>query len=553
MRTPIRHYLLILLAFFFLSCGAADRIQSSDGENPPGPSPTPSSGSGDLEIKSLSFNFESPIIISVGAVYRLRLSVTLSDETIYHNVTAVFDGPGDSLDETVLWFANNDNIASVDFDGELTAHKTGATTIKATIGKKSVLLEVIVAETLVELRKIDFHQDSLLFSDWDSVELTLDAEFSDGVIETDVSVDTLKEKLDCDLNFKSFNNNVVVMSQLALVTPIGKGSTLLRVECGSLAGFLTVVVGQLSPKEEEETQEELIRSIDITLDDTNWVIGEKRTLLCEIDFNTGTVSSISDIFLTPNGNLGLVSWKSSDESVVSIDGGQAILNAYGEAILTATYEDFADSEIVKVKMVPEPPNWVADSFLSTNDEYIIEYGTNGGFSSHLFPAIVYGLPQDGGTHVVSFGGGGYLLIILNDYIIVDGPGVDFTIFENAIESELFGNFAERAQVLVSEDDVNYFPFPCNAFDPNEVYEGCAGVNPVFPLANPLDPLVSGGDSFDIAAVGLAQAKYIVITDMNTCDPSDPTYYTSGGDILCGFSGQQGFDLDAMAIINGQNE
>lgn len=145
------------------------------------------------------------------------------------------------------------------------------------------------------------------------------------------------------------------------------------------------------------------------------------------------------------------------------------------------------------------------------------------------------------------------MVVLNNYVVVDGPGVDFTVFENAIQSDMYGNFAERAQVYVSADDDDYFFFPCDDDDPDEIYSGCAGVTPVNAAENPLDPEVSGGDSFDLEDVGLAQAKYILIVDMDTCSPDDPTYYDLNGDALCGISGEQGFDLDAMAIINGVNE
>lgn len=545
--------LLLIIPLFFCSCSDFERFESS-GEDEDITSPI--SGSEDeeleaLEIESISFNFVSPIVITQGEVKHARLNVQLSDSSVYKNVSSFFDGPGDDLDNTVVWSSNNDSVISANSDGEITALEPGATSVLATIGSVTGILGIVVKEPPVNLKHIDFHDDSLEFSDRDSVAVTLDAEFLDGSSQSDLTVEALSELVDCDLTFTSYDPQIVVIDQAGVITPVSEGETLVTVKCGSKANSMPVTVSQLTPV--GETPEELIRSIRITVDDSNWVVGDFRSLRCEVKFNTGTVSSISEVFITPNGNVTSVSWQSLDESIISIDGGDAQLIDYGETYLFVFFEDFADSELVKVKMLTEDPDWSGDSFLSSNDDYLIEYGDNGGFNSHLFPDIVYGLPQNGGVDVVSFGGGGYMWIGLNDYFIVDGPGVDFTLFENAVISNLEGHFAERAQVYVSVDDFVYFPFDCDHDDPNEVYAGCAGVNPVNAEENPLDSSVSGGDSFDMADVELPAAKYILIVDMNTCALDDPTYFNLDGDLLCSLTGTQGFDLDALAIINGLNE
>jgi len=77
------------------------------------------------------------------------------------------------------------------------------------------------------------------------------------------------------------------------------------------------------------------------------------------------------------------------------------------------------------------------------------------------------------------------------------------------------------------------------------HTGLAGQTPV--LSNPdngidpLDPLVSGGDTFDLASVGLAWAAYVRITDPGASIP-DP-----GNMIPPGTSA--GFDLDAIAALH----
>jgi hypothetical protein len=115
-------------------------------------------------------------------------------------------------------------------------------------------------------------------------------------------------------------------------------------------------------------------------------------------------------------------------------------------------------------------------------------------------------------------------------------------------------FAEPATVSVSADGVTWRSFPCD-FHAAPYYPGCAGVYPVFatdaasasvPSATPIEDLVgipleafappagAGGDAFDLAAVGLAAARFVRI---------------EGGDRSPGLDGLGGFDLDAVAAVH----
>lgn len=188
----------------------------------------------------------------------------------------------------------------------------------------------------------------------------------------------------------------------------------------------------------------------------------------------------------------------------------------------------------------EPPDDPAELFLNTNDIVTLNVGEHGGYNSQNLPDVVLGIPDASRADVVSLGTDGEILIGLNGYLIVDGPGQDFIVFENP-----FSGWTERAQVSVSDDGETFFDFDCNAFDPQRVYAGCAGVSEVNYSDDPeiyLDPETAGGDSFDLADAGLSLVRFIKITDMATC--TSPA--------LCNF-GKAGFDLDAVAIVNGINE
>lgn len=175
---------------------------------------------------------------------------------------------------------------------------------------------------------------------------------------------------------------------------------------------------------------------------------------------------------------------------------------------------------------------------------------NGGFGSELLPDIVLGPPfglglTEGSTDVLALGDGGEIVLRFDAPFICDGPGADFTIFENAFHSSSIEGpiFDELAFVAVSQDGEVFYEFP---FDRVSL-TGLAGQTPVESHPDngisPLDPAVSGGDSFDLAAVGLAWARFVRITDVNGEIPDvgdlPPFLPPPNG----------GFDLDAVAAVH----
>jgi hypothetical protein len=198
-----------------------------------------------------------------------------------------------------------------------------------------------------------------------------------------------------------------------------------------------------------------------------------------------------------------------------------------------------------------------------------EIGTGGGAGRDRMPGVVLGPPHGGGafhgsTDTFSLGLGGWIILGF-DTPIVDGPGPDFTVFENVFLTaglQTGPPFAEPGKVSVSADGRTWSPFPCH-LDAPPYYPGCAGVYPVFadagdpsapspliPCTIPIEQLVgvavdgfvppacSGGDSFDLADVGLASIRFVRI-DASQLQP--------------GLGGEAGFDLDAIAAIHSAAE
>jgi hypothetical protein len=160
-------------------------------------------------------------------------------------------------------------------------------------------------------------------------------------------------------------------------------------------------------------------------------------------------------------------------------------------------------------------------------------GNDAGFGQESMPDILLGPPLGGGENsgsldVVSLGEGGEIVLGF-EIPIIDGEGADFIVFENP-----FVGWLETGIVSVSDDGEIWHSWTCEAENVEDNYPGCAGVTPT--LSHPAncldatDPMVSGGDDFDLADIGLSIVQFVRIQDS-------------------GFNPDNGFDLDAISIIH----
>jgi len=168
----------------------------------------------------------------------------------------------------------------------------------------------------------------------------------------------------------------------------------------------------------------------------------------------------------------------------------------------------------------------------------VDYGPEAGFGQAEMPNVVMGPPKGGGAwegslDVVKLGKGGSITLAFGDQTIVDLPGPDFIVFANPfyINGDPTNPYAEVGTVSVSEDGQTWVSFPCTAT--SYPYGACAGWHAVYANADtntidPRDPSVAGGDAFDLADIGVKQARFIRITDRNIPPGA--------------------FDLDAIAIV-----
>ncbi|MET0794251.1 MAG: hypothetical protein ABW061_22200 [Polyangiaceae bacterium] len=206
----------------------------------------------------------------------------------------------------------------------------------------------------------------------------------------------------------------------------------------------------------------------------------------------------------------------------------------GAAGARATEEAGAGGEAGEIAFGGGGTCAVAGSRFATG---VVDHAFGGGQNFNQekgFPNALFGPPVAGEPiSVVSLGNGGWVILEFANDAIVDGPGVDFTVFENPL-----GNFQELATVAVSDDLRTWVEFPCTASQDAQDFGACAGVGVVLSSPtngiDPLDPAVSGGDHYDLSDIHVSHARYVRITDRVD---------------LTGLAGV--FDLDAVAIVNAE--
>jgi len=298
-------------------------------------------------------------------------------------------------------------------------------------------------------------------------------------------------------------------------------------------------------------------------------------LTIEIDY--GPEAEPGSLFVTLNGQ-DISDWFEVDPPVA----GRTL--AYADFVWGASFVLAGSNELeasVALSGSPGALRRVRQSFAMQGDPYadaVESYaiGSAGGFGLADLDAVVLGPPHGagmlaGGLDVFSLGIDGEIVLRFTDNVIVDGPGVDFTVFENPFfqpQDSGFGTvvlgtlFSEAGEVSVSQDGVGWFTFACaNSALDHPLYPGCAGVYPVLadgetdarhpsvPTPGPsvaellgqdvesvMVPEGSGGDSFDLGDVGLAWARYVRIR------AADHVVGPYGSD-------NAGFDLDAIAAVH----
>ena len=236
-------------------------------------------------------------------------NITLSSESISlvegdsETLTATVS-PSNATNKKVIWTSTDGSIASVD-NGRVTALKPGKTTIKAKSddGGKTATCQVTVNARIYNVESVSLDKTSITLTEGDSETLT-----------ATVSPSNATNK---NVIWKSSNTSVATVSN-GKVTALKAGTATITVttdDGGKTAACQVTVNARIYNVE------------SVSLDKTSITLteGDSQTL-------TATV-------YPANATNKKVSWKSSDESIATVNNGKVTALKAGTATITVTTED----------------------------------------------------------------------------------------------------------------------------------------------------------------------------------------------------------------------
>lgn len=356
----------------------------------------------------------------------------------------------------------------------------------------------------------------------------------------------------------SNNESIAKVTSSGILQGINEGQTNIQARLGNQVALWTVTVEKnfISPdpiapiidktpgpiQNEPLPQPSENQQIDWAdhLNSLTLIEGETTTLALYDFFNDQPIESDSSD----------LSWQIENPNIATVEEGSLTAIYPGSTKVIVTFEDQTFEKNIEVQLRLENPIHLEDRFLGDADVLTPSFTITNGFGFSSFPEIVYGPPVDTYS-VVSFGIGGSLDIEFGDYMIVDGPGPDFTIFENPFYTGVdinSGGWLECAEVEVSENGDDWFSFSCDPHNLADGYPGCAGRTPVnygLQETSYLNTNLSGGDTFDLSDLhepSLKKVRYLRLTDLELCAPEPQNNFAGSS---------AGFDFNALVIINGQ--
>ena len=165
------------------------------------------------------------VIVPVASVSLNKESITLVEgesETLVATIQ-----PDDVTDKAVSWSSSNDQIATVDGSGKVTAIKAGEATITAMAGDKTAACKIAVSKKVIAVSSIELNKNTLELKKGESE--TLEA-----TVKPDDATDKTITWASSDSNVASVENGKV--------TAVGGGSAIITAKAGEVEAGCSVTV-----------------------------------------------------------------------------------------------------------------------------------------------------------------------------------------------------------------------------------------------------------------------------------------------------------------------
>ena len=268
-------------------------------------------GSGRIDEKSGKVEVTEDVKIGVTSVTLDKTDLTLDvNGTAKLNATVK---PDDATTKTVTWKSDNEGVAIVDNNGNVTAKAAGTATITATVDGKSASCKVTVnGQTTVPVASVKLNQTTLELIAGKEATLTATVKPDDATNKT--------------VTWSSNNETVATVDNNGKVTAKAAGEAIITAKVGDKQATCNVKV---------TAAEVAVESVTLDQSSLELIAGKEATL-------TATVKP-------DNATNRTVAWESNATNVATVDNnGKVTAKAAGEAIITAKVGDKQATCNVKV-------------------------------------------------------------------------------------------------------------------------------------------------------------------------------------------------------------
>ncbi|WP_077369466.1 Ig-like domain-containing protein [Anaerosalibacter sp. Marseille-P3206] len=253
------------------------------------------------------------------------------------NLTATVN-PSDATNQNITWSSSNQEVATVDEYGKVTAIAAGTATITVTTedGSKTATCEVTVTEPKILVESVSLDKSTL------NLEI--------GKTETLTATVNPENATNKKVNWSSSDEKVATVDESGTVTAIAVGTATITVTTkdGSKTATCEVTVPEAKPEPIPDPKPEPVpEPTEVKVESVSL---DKSTL----DLEIGKIETLTATVNPENATNKKVNWSSSDEKVATVDGsGKVTAIAAGTVTITVTTEDGSKTAICEVT-VPEP-------------------------------------------------------------------------------------------------------------------------------------------------------------------------------------------------------
>ena len=272
-------------------------------------------GNGRIDEKSGKVEVTEDVKIGVTSVTLDKTDLTLDvNGTAKLNATVK---PDDATNKTVTWKSDNEGVAIVDNNGNVTAKAAGTATITATVDGKSVSCKVTVnGQTTVPVASVELNQTTL--------ELIAGKE---ATLTATVKPDNATNRT---VAWESNATNVATVDNSGKVTAVSEGTATITAKAGEQTATCTVTVTKADVAVES-----------VTLNPT--------TLTLE----KGSTGTLTATVAPQNATNNTVTWSSSNPEVATVANGTVTAVSAGTATITVTTADGNHKATCTVTVTPK--------------------------------------------------------------------------------------------------------------------------------------------------------------------------------------------------------